>query len=522
MQSVIKLTKSQLAERLFMLDGKSYSLRDYPFMRGIFDIQANEVLLKTGRQVTKSTVCACMLLAEAIAYNHFKILYIAPLREQTSRFSNTRLSKLIYYSPLVRNAYTDSELINNVLLQILKNGSEIALSYAWDDPDRVRSISADHLFIDEVQDIIYDNVIPVVKECMGNSDYGYTTYAGTPKTMENTIEFLWQRSTKAEWIMKCQNCNTWQYVDSVRSIGKTGIICVKCGNKLNPREGKWYEFNKGAPIKGFHISQLILPRNNEILERWQRILNKLETYSESRFKNEVLGISDAAGARMLTKEDLESCCEDYFVVFPPVPSVLEDVGRVVAGVDWSGSGTGISSRTVVWLWGELPNKRLRTLYFEVFPQANSARDVARVGNILRDFNVSLVACDAGEGAVANSLLRDILGEHRVVQIQYVGGKATTSLIKWNQRTNKYTVNRTAAIDTYMLRIKNKGVVFPNSRQMEIPFADMLAEYESIANPEGEVQSRIWLHSPTQPDDCLHAQIFGMLASQIANGEFEFY
>ena len=505
-----------------MLDGKRYTLHDYPFMRQVFDIPAREVLLKTGRQVSKSTVCACSLLAEAIARNHFKILYIAPLREQTSRFSNTRLSKLIYYSPIVRDLYTDDRLTNNVLLQVLKNGSEIALSYAWDDPDRVRSISADHIFVDEVQDIIYDSVIPVVKECMGNSDYGYTTYAGTPKTMENTIEFLWQRSSQAEWIMQCKHCNKWQYVDSVKSVGKRGIICVNCGKSLNPREGHWHEFNPKAHIKGFHISQLILPRNNENPDRWQRILEKLETYSETRFKNEVLGISDASGARMLTKEDLEACCQDYFVTRPPTTTVLQNVQQIVAGVDWSGSGTGISARTVVWIWGVMSDQRLKTLYFEIFPQANSINDVNKVMTILREFNVSLVGCDAGEGAVANSVLKDGLGAHRVIPIQYTGGRAAQRHIKWNENTDKYIVHRTAAIDSFLLIVKRQGVIYPDARQMEVPFSDMLAEYETVTNPEGEVQSRIWLHSPTQPDDCLHAQIFGYIAAQVSRGVVEFY
>lgn len=517
-----KFTKSFIAERLFWLDGKPYSLHDYPFMRAIFDTGAPEVLMMTSRQISKSTSEACLMIGESIARAHFRTLYVAPLREQTSRFSNTRLSKIIHYSPLIRKFYVDPSLPNNVLLQILKNGSEMSLSYAWDDPDRIRSITADHEYIDEVQDILYEAVIPVIKECMGNSDYGYMTYAGTPKTMENTIEYLWQQSTKSEWIMKCEHCGSWQFVDSVRSIGKYGIICVKCKGSLNPRFGQWYDFVPNAKIKGFHISQLIMPRNNEMRSRWERILTKLETYSETKFKNEVLGVSDAVGSRLITQEELLSLCEEYFVDLPPARSVMHNVRAVVAGVDWAGNGDGYKSRTVVWVWGLMPDYRLKTIYYRVFPEGNSVQDVEEVARILDTLNVRYVIGDAGEGAVPNSILRDKLGTHRVGQAQYGGGAGFTSLIRWNKQGTKYLINRSAAIDSFMLQLKRRAVIYPNPRQMATPIQDILAEYETTTTAPGGATKKVWLHAPTNPDDCLHAQIFGWLAMKVLQGDIELY
>ena len=51
---------------------------------------------------------------------------------------------------------------------------------------------------DEVQDMLYDPIITVGNETMSNSDMAFETYAGTPKTMENTIQFLWELSTQTE------------------------------------------------------------------------------------------------------------------------------------------------------------------------------------------------------------------------------------------------------------------------------------------------------------------------------------
>lgn len=514
-----------MAEKLIWLDGKPFRFTDYPFIKAVYDVEASQIVLKTGRQVSKTCTCANLMLIDSIAIPHFKTLYISPSREQTSKFSNTRLSKIIHYSPLIRQTFVDPKLPNNVLLQILANGSEMALSYADEDADRVRGITADREFIDEVQDILYDEVIPVVKECMSNSDYWYLIYAGTPKSMENTIEYIWRRSSQSEWIMKCDGCGKWQFVDSVKSIGKTGVICLNCGKNLNVRNGQWYNFNPNATTKGFHISQPILPKNTENKMRWQRILQKLETYSETKFKNEVLGVSDAIGFRFISQEELASLCEDYFVDLPLSSRIQEGIRAVVGGVDWGG-GAGSSevvSRTVAWVFGLTQDYKLKTLYFKIFTEDNPIENVKEVGKIFGQCGCQIVIGDAGGGAVANAALRDILGEHRVFQSQYGGGSGYDKLIRWSKQAKRYLVNRTGAIDSFMLALKNKEIVFPHVRQMATPISDILNEYEETTTQGGHGGGRkVWRHAPTAPDDSLHAMIYAWLAMKVLQGDVEFY
>jgi len=498
---------------------------DYPFMPGIYDMLAPELLLKTGRQVGKSTMNAVLIITDSISIPHFKTLFVSPSREQTSKFSNTRLSKMINYSPLIRRVFVDPARSNSVLLQILRNGSEIALSYARDDPDRIRSITADREFIDEVQDIEYDAVIPVVKECMSNSDHYHITYTGTPKTMENSIEFLWQRSSKNEWIMKCEGCGSWQFVDNEKSIGKRGIMCVKCGHSLEPRDGRWYSFNPKARIKGFHIPQPILPKNNEDDRRWYRILDKLQNYSPTKFRNEVLGVSDAVGSRYITQEELLELCDDYFVDMPVSQRLMEGTRVVVAGVDWGGgsSSSEVVSRTVLWVYGLTQDYRLKTLYFKIFPEDNPSANVHEIAHILKSVGCQYVVGDAGGGAIANSELSNALGGHRVGQSQYGGGNGYGQLIRWSEQAQRYLVNRTAAIDSYMLALKNKEVIYPNARQSAEAIQDVLNEYEDMVRAgAGENMRKAWRHAPTAPDDALHAQIYAWLALKVVQGVVEFY
>ena len=140
-EKLYKATRSAIAEAMLYIDGKPVSFKDFPFQRAIYDITERVTLMKFGRQLGKSTTEANFILSDSIATPFFKTLYISPTRDQTSKFSSTRLNKTIQYSPLIRSKFKGDT--NNVFLKMLTNGSEISLSYADDDPDRIRGITSD-------------------------------------------------------------------------------------------------------------------------------------------------------------------------------------------------------------------------------------------------------------------------------------------------------------------------------------------------------------------------------------------
>jgi len=504
--------RSELAQKILFLDGAPFSLADYPCHPSIYDGQYRGLLLKCGRQVAKSTTLCNFIIAESLGIPHFKSLYVSPSQEQTQAFSNTRVAKTVYYSPLVRRYWASSDFTHRTMLRMFRNGSEIKFTYACDDPDRARGTSADRVCYDEVQDIMYETVIPVVNECMGNSDYGLETYAGTPKTMENTIEYLWSISTKTEWIMKCEGCNNWNYIESEKSIGKHGPICLKCGKLLNPRNGQWYDFAPGQSMKGFHISQPMMPRNVEMKVRWDRILEKMERYSQTRFKNEVLGISDALGTRLVSKEELEALCEDYDVYRMPVKH--ETFSHIVAGIDWSGGGTEGVSRTVLWIFGVTKDHRLKTLYCRIYPVTNPVSVMDDIVEVLNAYDVNMVIGDRGEGHLANNLLAGRIGKNRVTQVKY---QAQGSPITWNDKAACYTVDRTTVMDNYFMVLKRGGVVYPRLQYVNESIRDILNIYEEVTTSG----IKVWRHAPQLPDDSFHAQAFAWLAAKILMMDLSF-
>jgi len=506
------MLRADLAQRLLHLDGKPFSLMDYPFFVDVYNGDYQGTLLKCGRQVGKSSTLCNFIISESIGIPHFRSLYVSPSQEQTQTFSNTRIGKTCHYSPLIRKYWTVTDFTHRTMLRMFRNGAEVKFTYAMDDPDRARGNTADRCAFDEVQDILYEEVIPVIVECMGNSNYGYETYTGTPKTMENTIEHLWSMSSKNEWIMKCEGCGSWSFIDSAKAIGKHGPVCVKCDHDLNPRLGKWYSFNPTSRLQGFHISQPMLPLNRERPDRWQRILNKLERYSDTKLKNEVLGVSDALGARLISKPELEALCQEYDVYRKG--GKHETFLHTIAGIDWSGGGTEGVSRTVLWIWGITPDHRLKTRYFRIYPVTNPVQVIEDIIEVLQAHNVELVVGDRGEGHLANNLLAQRFGKHRVAQVKY---GAQASPLTWNDKGAFYTADRTTLMDNYFMVLKRQGVIFPRLSVMTDPINDTLNIYEEVTKNG----LKVWRHAPSLPDDCFHGQLFGWLAAKILLMDLDF-
>lgn len=520
---------SSIAESLLWLDGKQFSLYDYPMYKAIYDGRYRSTLLMCGRQVAKSTSLANFIIAESVAIPHFREYYLSPSREQTLIFSNTRVGKVLSYSPLVRKYFQSPETSDRVLHRSYTNGSENGFTYACDDADRARGFSADRVCYDEFQDMLFDAVVPVVNECMANSKYKFETYTGTPKTMESSIQHLWERSSQSEWVMKCNKCGKHSFVAGDKCFGKRGLICLACGGLLNPREGFWVDMkaadkdSAARQIKGFHIPQAILPANIPVSnpggeeaaqERWNDLLHKLATYPAHRFRNEVLGISDAMGTRLVSLDEMKALCRDYALRPYIDPPSYEGVAWTVGGVDWSGGGTGGVSRTVMWVYGYVPGtQKLRCLYYEIM-NGSAVQDVQRIAQIFGYYQVRMVVGDAGEGALPNAMLRDILGHHRCTMVQY---GAFNKPVTWNG-TDRFHVDRTALIDNYLMQLKQQRIEYANYREMEASIKDVLNVYEEVTTSG----RKVWRHSPQQPDDCLHAQLFAWLAAKITTGDLKFY
>jgi len=411
--------------------------------------------------------------------------------------------------------------------------------------------------IDEVQDMLLDVVRPVVVECLRASKYSYETYCGTPKTFENGIEAMWAGSSQCEWVIKCPSCGKSSILLSEKQCGRYGPVCLGCQAYLNPRLGNWVDMNRRPPdsdgivtqTKGFHISRLMMPQNvpaawpkgstewTNALIKWREVLSALDgpdAYPIATFRNEVLGVSDSQGRRLVTQNMLLEACDGPPICPKPTRENVKGVTKIAAGIDWSGGGTAITgsdgavsikSRTVLTIIGKMGIGRTRLLYYKMFPGTSPVEEFEEMAEALRYYDECthyqmFIGADAGEGNMGTDLLRHRLQNPiRVVKFRYSGTSA--GYISWNKKGKFYTVNRTQAIDSLMTALIRKEFQFPKEPDtiMAVPFKDILAEYEEIIGETG-IGRKVWRHAPTQPDDFLHALNFARIALQIANKEVD--
>lgn len=534
MNEITYRTRSEFAEAAIHVDGRPINFDNYPMFRAIYDGPFQNMLLMTCRQVGKSTTIGSFEISESALTPHFKNLFVAPSKEQTHRFSTLKVGKMINYSPIIKKLFVTSNTNNRVFSREFSNGAEINFSYADDDADRCRGLSCDRLCLDEIQDMILDVVGPVIKECLSESPYKYQIYCGTPKTNENGIESYWRSSTQTEWVMKCTSCGRHSAIRSEKQFGKFGPVCTKCQAYLNPRLGFWYDMNKepDIDIKGFHISRAIMPkvvpicwpegplRDKAVLE-WKNVLNKLDgaqAYPLSKFRNEVIGVSDSQGRRLVTIEDLKALQTGPMIQMKPSAINMSNVVKLAAGVDWSGGGTKLKSRTILTVIGRALGIN-RLMYYKIFPGTNPVDEVNEIYSILQMYNLNdalYIGCDAGEGNLGTDLLRKKFSSNpkKVIKFRYSG--ALKAYIKWDEEANGYLINRTACIDSLMTNLKSQLFQFPKEYDMSVPFNDILNEYEEVTK-EGR---KYWSHSPDKPDDFLHSLNFAKIALQIAIGELD--
>lgn len=322
----------------FKFEGRRHLIR-------IYDSPVKRRLLICGRQVEKSTMLGNLALCYMSLVPAFRLLYVSPSATQTTTFSNDRIKEPIETSPILRR-FTTQMLSANILEKQFINRSKITLRYAFLNADRTRGIPADMLEIDEFQDVLGDN-IPVIEQCLahGRPKWRIYLYAGTPKSLDNNIEYLRANSsTQGEWVVPCDACGVksgpqrsrhWNILGE-RNIGKKGLICEKCGTLLNAAhpDAAWMAQVAWDPVKvpfeSYRISQLMVP-----WKPWEEVLIQYQKYPRDKFYNEVLGLSYDSGLRPLTRAQVMACCrQDLSMQNIENYRQLGYSQPIFAGIDW--------------------------------------------------------------------------------------------------------------------------------------------------------------------------------------------
>lgn len=526
-EGIVYLKDSEFAEFSFRMpyegEYKPFSFERRRYLKQVYNTPAKRKILMAGRQVEKSTYLGNQCLTYSIAHAGFRSLYVSPSNTQTKVFSRDRIKEPIDTSEFLQQ-FTNTKLVANVLEKKFVNRSQITLRFAFLNADRCRGIPADLVIIDEYQDIIMDSV-PVIEECASHSAYKLFTYAGTPKSMDNPIEYYFTRySTQNEWVVPCRSCGTpkdrttwhWNILDE-DNIGRRGLICDRCRKLIDADDddAQWASLNPNPtvdqPLEGFRIPQLMVP-----WVEWGEILHKQKNYPRAKFYNEVLGRSYDSGTRPLTRTDVQNNCNPKLSM--SLRRVKEIAQKYVAdvpffmGLDW---GTGENTYTVMCLGAYLPfdPEHFTAFYWHRFlgPESEPRRQIEIIKKFAMLFHIKHFGADYGGGFDRNDTLHREYGAAQYHKYQYVG--MIKKKIRWEPGLGipRYLLHRSEIMSDVFNAIKRLDVFrFPRWKEFHDPYAidflNIFSEYNEVRRVDE------YKHAPGMPDDSFHALVMCFLAS----------
>lgn len=520
MSQAVKLTPSQFAESVFMLDGRPFRLTGRKYLRPIYDRDIEFGMIMSGRQVEKSTTNATNIATQTLTKPHFKALYVAPLNQQVKEFSVERIGKFYSHSQgdVINRFYRTKNDTNNVFYKQFSGvDSTNYFKHCFDTGDNIRGITVNGIWLDEIQDIHID-AVPVIQECQSHAlEAGARTkvtwFTGTPKTFGNTIQQYWERSTQNEWIVTCPHCNTKQIL-GVENMEPTRYVCRKCKMALPDdarANGFWLPIDRTQKIEGFHISQLMVP--------WikpEEVWTKYETYSRDKFFNEVMGRSYENSEKPFTIVELRAICNnDYYLMERPMGYAA--LWPMFLGVDW---GTGEKSYTITEIYAQNPTTGQRVLVYAkkyaIGQELDMDWQVEHISALMNIFQIKQAVVDWGFGYQQAQQLYKRFGT-RVVACYY--SSAAKKERYYDPNNKRWVVNRSALMQKYIDDVKTMRQLWPgkNINELEWLFDHHLAETaEYRKSYNGRSEDLMYSHPAGSPDDGLHAGVYAKLASEIFN------
>jgi hypothetical protein len=271
--------------------------------------------------------------------------------------------------------------------------------------------------------------LSIIRETLSASDWALRQFTGTPKTLDNTLEGLWQESSQAEWFVPCMHCTTngfptWN-IPSMEfhlekmiggwhndiSEARPATVCRKCGKSISPRLGRWVHRypQRIWQQAGYHVPQVIMPMHYAKKDKWAELLAKMAGKGNTPlnvFYNEVLGESYDTAAKLVTMTEINKVS----TLGPNTPEYAR--GRcgqyrfTVLAVDWGGGGEKQISFTTVALLGATQDGRIDVLFGKrLLTPHDHLREAKEIKQLWDMFRPTVLAHDyTGAGALRETFL----------------------------------------------------------------------------------------------------------------------
>lgn len=484
---------SQLIEAFFRIRGERFDFTKREFWRRLHDGNFKKLIIIGSRGSEKSCFLATKMLLYSRLIPNYRALFVSPTTLQLKTFVSDLVDDIIRNSQfLLLN--TTSETLRYLYNKVFKNNSKLYFRFAFYNADRCRGLHVDHLFIDELQDMLVE-VIQAIFPVLDHSPSPVWVMAGTQKTTSHASYYYYSKSKQIEYLIKCEHCNHWNFQDE-NILGPKGLICSRCRRDIRIENGEYVSLCPSSDIYGFRITHLMLP-----FMSYDKIIERREIMSPEKFRNEILALPSESVERPVNEYHLRSICKDYSFYEKP-DSLLEKL-PIYGGIDW---GTGFKSYTVLTLITKF-GSRFRIIYAKRFVFEDDSEMRSEIIRIIKEFNVKTVVCDWGFGGGYIPFFQEVFGADRFIPAEYVNSRKK---ISWDSKNLRFLVDRTQIMERLFYDIKKGVIEAPRWEEFKEFAKDILAIYTDYNEKLNKV---VFRHHPDEPDDFCHSLIYALLASE---------
>ncbi|MGI9527012.1 MAG: phage terminase large subunit family protein [Weeksellaceae bacterium] len=490
------------------------------WLPGIIDSSVkpnSRVVMLMSRQVGKSTNVAGLGLAKNAKFENYRILYVAPEKDQASKYSRDKVEPIIKNSPIISQ---QQQGLKNVFEKEFVKGGRYYIKYAKHNPDSCRGLTVDEINYDEIQDQDLDEIEPVINESLFTSKHKIRIYGGTPKSYSNPAHHKFMESNQNEWLIKCSGCRKYNNL-GIRNIGLKGPICYSCGKLLDVDDGVWVSHNPKSDMLGFHIGQIHLKLSHQTEDDWKEILLKVEKYPEHKLLNEVFGVSADTDEQPISEKDLyQSCDPDMPLRNEPVVDMITK--PTFAGIDW-GHG---KYATAIAIGQYTGMGKFRIIYGKKYIGREADQDmcIPDLVRVLTKYRVSKIHCDHGGGFALNSILSDaikrVTNKDGLVTANYWSGSAKAKNLNWTtDPSNKIpfiTINKSKYISNFINEIKSGRFTFFRWSDLDPAFTSDFYNVRKEVSDSSD--NDIIRYTRMGPDDFFQAVAYCKIVADLALGK----
>lgn len=166
--------------------------------------------------------------------------------------------------------------------------------------------------------------------------------------------------------------------DAVRLYaGRKRPVSAFClGQRLELRKAA--ALRRGLSVEPYErLARAMMPMHCAHPDKWAKLREKLETYPDIKFDNEVLGLPSGQGDSPITEDLLRAMCvEELPMLDAPCAQNTGGAAYIAAGIDWGGGEAGLS-RTVLSLYAVHPEQPMYLKFTAKFTRAANRRAMWR-------------------------------------------------------------------------------------------------------------------------------------------------